>query len=91
MACVHNHDSACPFAFTDASEYVQNLGCLPTPREIVTMRVAHGKTWACHEKPDQPCVGAIRHLKRSGLPHKVVDPELLTEQSPWHLYTSEES
>lgn len=89
MSCIDKHDSCCPFAFTDMSERVQNYGCLPTPAEIVTMRVEHGKTWACHNKPDQPCVGAIRHLKRSGKPHKIIDLELLNEQSTWHLYTRE--
>jgi len=89
MTCIDKRDSACPFAYTEQSEYVQNLGCLPTPREIVVMRVEHNKTWACHEKPDQPCVGAIRRLKQLGLPYEVADRELLTEQSPWYLYTKE--
>lgn len=89
MSCIDKNDSCCPFAFNDMSESVQNYGCLPTPMEIVTMRIAHGKTWACHEMPDQPCLGAIRHLKRAGQPHKIIDQELLTEQSEWHLYTKE--
>ena len=86
MSCNHKTDSACPFAMTDQSEYVQGLACLPSPYEIVMMRVEHQKTWACHENPKDPCVGAIRHLKRNGLPHKVVDSDLLTEKSDWHLY-----
>ncbi|MFW6855315.1 hypothetical protein ACODYM_28910 [Burkholderia gladioli] len=87
MTCQHgSEDCTCPFAFTGASEEVQNLGCLPTPFEIVTMRVEHGKTWACHDEPTKPCVGAIRHLRDRGLPYKVVDPILLTESSDWGIY-----
>jgi hypothetical protein len=82
-------DSACPFAFTDRSETVQNYGCLPTPREIVVMRAVYGKTWACHEDPTKPCAGAIAHLKREGLPYAVIDPALITERSDWAAYTKE--
>lgn len=89
MSCIDHVDSCCPFAFTDKSEYVQGLGCLPTPFEIRNMRVFHNKTWACHSDPSTPCVGAIRWLKKNGLPYTVVDQELLTEQSNWHLYTND--
>ncbi len=89
MSCNHcSADCTCPFAFTEASERVQNYGCLPTPQEIVRMRVVHGKTWACHSDTSKPCIGAIRHLRDEGLPHKVLDPVLLTEQSDWPKYTS---
>lgn len=73
--------SGCPFAFTEESEQIQNYGCLPTPREIVRMKVEFGKTWSCHKDPKKPCAGAIEHLKEKGLNYKMDDKELVTEES----------
>ncbi len=85
--CDHGSDKCtCPFAFTDESEKVQNYGCLPTPREIIDMRIYHGKTWACHSDPTKPCVGAIRALQEAGLPHRVVDPVLVTDRDDWRPF-----
>jgi hypothetical protein len=79
----------CPFDFgAEETELTQNYGCLPTPHEIMNMRVHHGKTWACHSDPTTPCVGAIQFLKGKGHPYKVEDRDLLTEASPWHLYVN---
>ena len=50
------------------------------------MRVLHGKTWACHSNPDKPCLGALNYLKKKGLPYKVKDKNLLTENSNWPDY-----
>lgn len=86
MTCHHKPDSACPFARTEASEYASNAGCLPSIYEIRVMRAVHGKTWACHEHPEQACSGAIQDLRKEGLPYRVIDPVLLTEQSPWHHF-----
>lgn len=77
---------ACPFSYTEESEIVQNYGCLPMPQEIITMRVKHGKTWACHANPSVPCKGAINSLKDKGLPYKVIDENLVTEQDDWPVY-----
>lgn len=77
----------CPFAHTEESDYIQNLGCLPTNYDIISMRYHYNKTWACHSNPSKPCLGGIRRLKELGFDWKVVDNELLTEGSEWHLYT----
>lgn len=78
--------TSCPFAQTEESEIIQNYGCLPTPYQILEMKVYHGKTWACHSDPTKPCKGAINYFAEKGLIAKVSDMELLNEQSPWHLY-----
>lgn len=77
---------SCPFSFTDKSEEVQNYGCLPSPFDIVKMRVEHNVTWACHSNPKKPCLGAINYLREKNLPFKVINKELVTENSDWHLY-----
>lgn len=79
-------EDTCPFAYTNESEMAQNYGCLPTPFQIINMRIHYGKTWACHSEPDIPCKGAIQYLKEHDLPYKVIDPELLMERSAWNLY-----
>lgn len=78
---------ACPFAFTDDSEQVQNYGCLPTPNEIVLMRTKHNKTWACHSNTQKPCLGALRTMNDQGIDCTIVDSELITEEHDWDQYT----
>ncbi len=79
-------EGGCPFAFTDLSEKIQNYGCLPEPMDIVYMRQEHGKTWACHDDPTKPCAGALMWMKKEGLPFKVIDPILVTEEDDWNQY-----
>lgn len=77
----------CPFDYgSDASEQIQNFGCLPEPLQIINMRVHHGRTWACHDHPDKPCAGAIQRLQEKQLSHKIINPKLLTENDDWHLF-----
>lgn len=61
MAC-----ECCPFAFTDASEEVQNYGCLPTPYDVIQMKRESGHNWACHSCEEDNlhiCKGFIEHVK----------------------------
>lgn len=80
-----NRDGACPLAYNELSEQVQNYGCLPTAIDIVVMKYKYNRTWACHSTPTKPCLGGLKILKHNKLPYKV-EGELLTEQSDWHNY-----
>lgn len=73
--------TSCPFACTEESEVIQNLGCLPSPTNILAMRVLFGKTWACHSDNSKPCVGAIKSLQALGHDYKVIDKTLITEET----------
>lgn len=56
---------ACPFAFTDESERIQNYGCLPSPYEIMQMKKNTGHTWGCHEDDEAKtkCRGFMEYMK----------------------------
>ena len=56
----------CPFNFTEESEYAQNMGCLPSPADILEQHKAHGKNWACHESL-KLCKGFVRKAKNVDL------------------------
>lgn len=65
-SCTH-----CPFAFTDASEEVQNYGCLPTPWDIIQMKRKSGHNWACHGNEKKICSGFVGFVKE--YPNKYSD------------------
>lgn len=79
-------EGSCPFSFSEQSAYAQNTGCLPGPIDIVTMRVLHGKTWACHSNDGKPCLGALDYMREIGLPYKVIDRAYLNLDMDWHNY-----
>lgn len=81
MSC--HQDGCCPFAFNEASEQAQNYGCLPTPYDIVVMRLQYDKTWACHSNSDKPCQGAINYLNKNGEDSSVIDKQLVTLEDDW--------
>lgn len=58
MTCTH-----CPFAFTDESEYVQELGCLPSPWDIIKMKRKSDHNWACHSNEKVICSGFVEFVK----------------------------
>lgn len=78
--------TSCPFAYTEESETIQNYGCLPTPIDIISMRVNYGKTWACHSNIRKPCLGALQWLRDRGLEYRVNSP-LVTEDDNWSKWT----
>lgn len=68
----------CPFACTENSEVLQNHNCLLTPKEIIEMKLFHGKFWACHSDPTKPCLGAINRFMAAGLVPKIKPEDLIT-------------
>lgn len=74
--------AACPFAFTEESELVQNLGCLPTPQEAMRIQRDHGKNWGCHEDESRPCAGQVAHCREEGVPYDKAAP--LASYTRWY-------
>jgi hypothetical protein len=73
--------TSCPFAYTEESEQAQNYGCLPTPFQIMAMRIVHGKTWACHSDNSKPCIGGLKNVRNHGFDNSVIDQILITEET----------
>lgn len=71
----------CPILITtEKGAEVDNYGCLPSPVEAVTWYKTTGRLWACHERPEKPCVGLLIRLKKMGLKADTSRP-LITEKT----------
>lgn len=70
---------ACPLAFTDESEKVQNYGCLPEPCDILTLKIKHNLNWHCHEDNNKICVGFIQYARENNLDYKSGEPATYTD------------
>lgn len=68
---------ACPFAYSEESEKVQNYGCLPSAGEIVAMAKSEKGIWACHSNENLTCRGLLLHAKEKHIPLNRSLPKLL--------------
>lgn len=79
--------SACPFAGSDESENVQNLGCLPSGYDILQMKRRSGHNWACHESKDgalKLCAGMAQTVHELDLPLDVKVGGLISYSTWFH-------
>lgn len=83
--CTH-----CPFAFSDASEYVQGLGCLPEPSDILRMKRETGHNWACHADETKLCKGFARHAKQYA-PELDLKSGGLISYTTWYYHGEEQA
>lgn len=61
----------CPFAWwSEESTKVQNLGCLPTPAEIIEIKKETNKNWSCHGDETQICGGFVEACKELNIDYK---------------------
>ena len=77
--------NTCPFALTEESEYVQNLGCLPTPFDIVQMKIKSGHNWGCHFNEEKICSGFSEYIKETK-PELDVNSGGLISYKKWYSY-----
>lgn len=74
MAC-----DTCPFSLSQAACEAQNLGCLPTPQEIMRIHRDQGRNWACHGDERRICAGLVAACREQGI--------ALDKQAPLALYS----
>lgn len=49
---------SCPFNyFSEESNYAQDMGCLPSPKDILEIKDTTGNNWACHSNNKRVCAG----------------------------------
>ena len=76
----HNHEClSCPFNLTEESEMAYNLGCLPTPQDLLTIKRDSDDNWECHEGTGKICAGFVAACRDTGLDYrsgKLVDSAL---------------
>lgn len=53
----------CPFSMTEEADRMNNSGCLPSPGEIIQMKVDTGNNWACHSNCNRVCQGLVNESK----------------------------
>jgi hypothetical protein len=79
MSC-KDECTACPFNIGHPEcDAAYNLGCLPTPHEVIELKKTTGNNWACHSKPDQVCAGMVRWAKSQDLKLDFKSGELLVQ------------
>jgi hypothetical protein len=72
--------NTCPFNFwSEEAAYVSNLGCLPTPKEIIGYKESLNRNWQCHSDYSKPCVGFIQAANKRGLDYKTGKPTTLED------------
>lgn len=57
--------NGCPFNDTEEAVSAQNLGCLPTPQDMVNILDRQGIALSCHDREDEPChgLGRVRNVQ----------------------------
>ena len=54
--------NACPFAMTHESEFLQGLGCLPEPFEMIKRAKESNVALSCHENDKIACRGLCERI-----------------------------
>jgi hypothetical protein len=72
--------NTCPFNYwSDEAAQASNLGCLPTPYDIIGYKRTLDRNWQCHCDYSKPCVGYIQAAQKRGLDYKTGKPTTLDD------------